>query len=491
MNIHLQLDRNSEHSLQDQLFEQLRQMILTGILKPNSRLIATRFLAEQIGVSRTTVLLVYERLISEGYLETRPAVGTFVSPTPPADTPPADSKLASPHASNLDVPRQASLRPAMLHGMADTHVKTPDGYIDFSPLQYELSQLLPPKTWLRGIRSVLEGGEKAITAPPLAGVRPLRQAICDHLVATRGLAVSPDQVVIVSGRQQACSFIAHLFQHRGDRVVLESPCDGHLTTFFGFRDAEIVPVPVDGEGLETDRLPDGEVSLAYVSPARQNPTGGTMPVARRKALIEWARAAGSYVVEDDTDGDLLYFGAPPPPLMALDPYGLAFFMGSFAKSLGSGMAFAYLVSPPEFVEAILALKVFADGGRQWLEQMVVADLLNSGQYDHHLRRLRKQNLERRDCLIDALRSHFGDVRLMGTEIGSQLTWILPEEFPDARVLCGVARAHGVILKHAASARGMHPESAERFDRAVLIGYGHLPIDQIRTGIARLADAITL
>ncbi len=487
MNMQLQLDRESWIPLQDQLFEQLRQMIVRGTLKPNSRVVATRFLAEQIGVSRTTILLAYERLISEGYLETRPAIGTFVSARPPETT-----KRDSSYGADSNVSRQASLRPSIFNSAAFRPPKTPEGFINFSPQLYETERLLPEKLWLKGIRNVFESAEGALQIPPPpAGVEQLRRVIVDHLAVTRGLVVSPDQVIIVDGSHQACSFVAHLFQRRGDAVVLESPGDDHIATFFEARGAELVPVPVDENGIETDRLPNISACLAYVSPARQNPIGGTLPLRRREALIEWARKAGCYLIEDDSDGDLRYFGMPPPPLMTLDPYGLVFLVGSFSKTLGAGLGLGYLVVPPEFVDGILTIKTFAEGGRQWLEQMVIADLLAGGQYDHHLRRLRKQNLERRDCLLAELRTHFGDVRLIGTEVGSQLSWVLPDEFPIAKVLCEVARAHGVILKGVVD-RFAAPQPANQFhDRTLLIGYANLPMARILQGIARLAEALTL
>lgn len=487
MNMQLQLDRSSDVPLQDQLFEQLRRMILLGQLKPNSRVIATRFLAEQIGVSRTTVLIAYERLISEGYLETRPAVGTFVSATQPEY-----GRLESGPAANSNVPRQASLRPAAFAGLSAHPPEAEDGAIDFTPSQTERAPLLSPKLWLKGIRNVFENVGDAICNPqPPAGVPALRQVIADRLATTRGMVVTPEQVIVVDGRQQACNFVSHLFQRRGERVVVECPGDEHAALFFAARGAELAAVPVDEQGLVTDELPKGPASLAYVTPARQDPLGGTLPLARREALIEWAREACCYVIEDDGDGELRYFGSSPPPLMALDPYGLVFHVGSFFKTLGAGLGLAYLVVPPEFTAAVLAIKSFAEGGRQWLEQMVIADLLASGQYDHHLRRLRKQNLLRRDCLIEALRSHFGSIRLIGTDVGTQLTWLLPDEFPAAGVLCDIARAHGVILKSASPGLSAQNLKCRLHDRALLLEYANIPIENLRHGIARLAQAINL
>jgi GntR family transcriptional regulator / MocR family aminotransferase len=482
MNLPLQLDRGASIPLQDQLFEQLRQLILTGKLKPNSRIIATRFLAEQVGVSRTTVLLAYERLISEGYLETRPAIGTFV-----CSAPPGRPKLDSAQNSFSDIPRQALLHPAVFGGSPMPRPQIPDDIIDFNPSRFDASHLLPAKVWLQRMRNVFEHEPDGLAKPqPAAGIQSLQRVIVDYLAATRGIMASPEQVIIVVGRRQACSLVAHLFQRRGDHVVVESPGDESVVAFFEARGADLIPVPVDEHGLETDRLPQGPVSLAYVTPARQNPLGGTMPQARRGALLGWAREAGAYLIEDDSDSEFRYHGTTPQPLAALDPYGLVFYTGSFAKTLGAGLGLGYLVVPPEFADAIVAIKSMAEDSCPWLEQMVVADLLTSGEYDHHLRRVRKIYLERRDCLIHALRTHFGDIRLIGVEIGTQLTWLLPEHIPSALALCDVARTHGVNMECVIG----EPAGACRYhDKALIFGFAALTPEKLRQGIARLADAL--
>ena len=485
MNLPLQLDRSAPVPLQDQLFEQLRQLILTGKLKPNSRIIATRFLADQAGVSRTTVLLAYERLISEGYLETRPAVGTFVCAAPPQQT----THGAVPR-SGPDIPRQASLHPAIFNGSLTARPPVPNDYIDFSPSRFDGSHLLPSKTWLQGMRNVFADDPDGLARPqPAAGVPLLRQVIVDYLSATRGIMALPEQVIVVVGRRQASSLVAHLFQRRGDRVVIESPGDKDIIGFFNARHAELIHVPVDEHGLETDRLPQGSVSLCYVTPARQNPLGGTLTHSRRIALLDWARAAGAYLIEDDSDSELRYHGTTPQPLAALDPYGLVFYTGSFAKTLGAGLGLGYLVVPTEFVEPVVAIKSMAEDGCPWLEQMVVADLLASGEYNHHLRRIRRVYLERRDCLAQSLRSHFGDIHLIGMELGTQLTWLLPDRFRSAQELCAVAHRSGLNIEYVSDETASAAGICRYHDKALMFGYAALTTEQLRQGIARFAEVV--
>jgi GntR family transcriptional regulator/MocR family aminotransferase len=482
MNLPLQLDRSASEPLQDQLFEKLRQLILSGRLKPNTRVIATRFLAEQVGVSRRTVLFAYERLIAEGYLETRPAIGTFVSPTPPAQ-----AKLETASTALNDVPRQAALYPASLRATNfDGRTNGPSVPIDFMPLRQDGSLVLPQKIWLRWMRDTMMSDPLVFGRPaPIGGAESLREVIANYLGATRGILASPDQIIIVSGRRQAASLVAHLFQRQNDRVVVETPGDPAISDFFRLRGASVMPVPVDSEGLQIGCLPKGRTALAYVTPARQNPIGGIMPQSRRSELIEWAREAGAYLIEDDCDGDLRHQGAAQAPLAALDSYGLVFHVGSFAKTLGAGLALGYLLVPPEFIDEILAIKAMANEGGQHFEQLVVSNLIAGGEYDHHLRRLRKIYLERRDALILALKARLGDITLLGTECGTQMSWVLPDDVVSASALHQATLARGVrvgaIKEEAAQKSGFD-------DRTIVLGYPDLSTDRLREGVAILADA---
>ena len=287
MNLPLQLDRGDATPLRDQLFEQLRRLIVGGMLKPNARVIATRFLAEQVGVSRTTVLLAYERLISEGYLETRPAIGTFVSARLPQEPRPDSARALVP-----DIPRQASLYPAMVNGFVALQEPTARKRDRFHAVALGRQQPLDLQGLAEGHAQRARAGARGVCRsaacrrPPRAAARGGGSLGGD--ARHHGLAGTGDR----RGRpRQACSFVAHLFQRPNGPVVLESPGDPEIAAFFKARHAELVPVAVDEHGLETEKLPHGPVSLAYVTPARQNPLGGILPLPRREALIAWAREA--------------------------------------------------------------------------------------------------------------------------------------------------------------------------------------------------------
>ncbi len=487
MQIPIHLDRASSQPLQDQLFEQMRQLIVSGKLKPNSRIIATRFMAEQVGVSRTTVLLVYERLISEGYLETRPTVGTFVSAALP-DAP--VQKQLRPAMPQESLSRQAASRPTIFNRFLPSPVEGAPSQFDFCRALPD-SGLLPSKIWLRSTQRIVEqhGAGAADPLPP-EGLLTLRQALADWLAARRGITITPEQVVIVSGFRQAYAILSHMFQKRGNRVVVESPGSEVLIHFLNSRGASLFPVPVDHQGLMTEHLPeDTPVSLACVTPARQNPIGGTLPLHRREKLIAWAQKTGAYIIENDSDSDLSYQGMTPS-LAALDAYGLVFHVGSFAKTLGAGLCLGYIVAPVEFTETVIALKAMSDDGCSWIGQRVLADFIASGGYDQHLRRLRRTLIARRTCLIQALESHFGTLDLIGADAGTQVTWVLPTEFPSARTIRDLARAQSILVyalpEEDASLATPHPAYG---DRVLVLSYAALAERQIEQGVARLARAL--
>jgi GntR family transcriptional regulator/MocR family aminotransferase len=484
MHLPIALDRDRAEPLQNQLYEQLRGLIIARRLKANSRLIATRFLAEKLGISRTTVLLAYERLISEGYLETRPAVGTFVCSVLP-DLAPAPQINDN---RTVDLLPQMMFRPPLLRNIPPVREASEPAAIDFwgGPD----FRAFPLRTWQRINQHVLEWYGKGISRPPpSAGIGPLRNAIADWLAAHRGIVVDSEQIIIVAGAQQAYNIAARLFLKPGDRVVIEAPGHSEASCLFESLGASQYPVPVDEHGILIEHLPDGPTSLGYVTPSHQNPIGGTLPIERRELLIEWARNAGAYLIEDDCDGDFRYRGMGPPSLKSLDPYGLTLYTGTFSKTLGAGLRLGYLVVPLELAPAAIAVKALLDNGSPWLEQMVLAEFIISGEYDRHLRRVRKTYLERRDCLISALRAHFGDVQLAGVDAGTHLAWLLPPSLPPAATIQEAARLRGIGVYTVLDNPITTPFERRYADNTLLLGYSSLEPHQIRDGIAGIASAL--
>ncbi len=483
MQLPIELDSHLAEPLQNQLYEQLRALIISKRLKPNSRLIATRFLAESLGVSRTTVLLAYERLIAEGYVETRPAVGTFVCGTLPDIVP---TCAAAPHS--VEVLPQSELRPPVFLGPSPPALPERRPLIDF--WNGPDFRIFPLRTWQRITQHVLECFGKGLSqVSPVSGVPPLKQAISEWLASHRGIVVDPEQVIVVTGCQQAHHIAAQMFLRRGDRVVVEWPCPEAVSHLFDSLGAVQCAVPVDENGIDVDHLPSGPVTLAYVTPSHQNPLGGTLPTDRRERLIQWARQAGAYLIDNHCDGECRYRGMGPPSLKSLDPYGLVLCSGSFASNLGAGLRLGYLVVPQELVPSAVAVKTLLDQGNPWLEQMVLAEFIASGEYDRHLRRVRKVYMERRDCLIGRLQRHFGEPQLFGTDAGYHVTWLLPSEFPSASVVQDLARQRGIGIYTINTKGPLSHVPCHYASNALVLGYSSLDERQIQEGVDGLAAVL--
>ncbi len=486
MELPIALDRGSKQSLQAQLHEQIRRLILGARLKPGTPVPASRILASQLGVSRNTVVLAYERLEAEGYLQTRGAIGTYVNLELP------ENCLTARRPESVATSRMhgsARHRPIAFEGRAQTIVNDKRLACDFW-LGRPDPRSFPLKAWRRLINRTLTTAGACLTEyRDPAGLIDLRKAIADHLGPTRGINVGPDQIVIVAGCQEGFNLTARLLLREGMSVAIENPAyQGAACLYESYR-ARLVPVGVDDNGLCVDALPDSGAALLYVTPSRQYPMGFTLPLERRLHLLDWARRTGTRIVEDDYDGDFRYQGSPITALMGLDSHGYVLHLGTFSRSLGAGLRLGYLVVPKHLVEATRQVKALLDNGHSWLEQAVLAEFIARGGYENHLRRIRQSYAERRNCLIDSLQRHFGDVTVSGTECGMHLAWHLPRHLPRAAELQAVAAEHGVGIYTLESGGACDLGGCAYAERTVLLGFSSLDERQIRDGIERIAAAI--
>lgn len=473
-------------TLQEQICRQIRHGILSGVVALGSRVPTSRDLARRIGISRNTVTLAYERLIGEGYLHTRPASGTFVAKVLPQDDrlpAPADSAIAAPAPRRQ---RQAERRPPLRPAGEGAGTSEQAWPVDFW-LGVADPDLFPLKEWRRHVLSTLDHhGGRIGYPPPSGGVLRLRRAMAQWLGEHRGVETTADEVLVVSGSQQAFNVAGRLFIRPGERVVVEAPCHQDAVQVFEAMGAELVAVPVDESGLRVDCLPSGPVALAYVTPAHQHPVGGVLPLDRRLQLIEWARRTGAYIIEDDIGGEFHYDGAPPPTLKSLDPYGLVLYCATFSLTLGAGLRLGGMVLPAELTVAALAAKKSFDNGSPWLEQMALANLIESGAYTRHVARVRRICREKRDVLIGALQRHFGEIRLTGTEAGTHVGWLLPDGAPVAATFRRAALEQGIGV-HVAPRSPVNDVADRRHtEGAIYLGYASLRRDQIAEAVDRLA-----
>lgn len=489
MQLPIRIDLESPHTLQAQIVGGFHDLIRGGRLRPGSEVPSSRELSEQLHVSRNTVVEAYELLIEEGYLDTQPAVGTFVAERMPDDA--FAVGIAQPLGRTPSHHRIVNLPlPYTGRGPPGLHAS------DRGPIPYDFAlgrtdpRSFPERTWRRLILDCLGGAATRMSEyiDP-AGLPELRQLITNLLGPARGMVVSAEQVIIVAGCQQGLNLAAHLFLGTGARVAMEAPCYRGAAFLFESYGGKLLPVPVDKLGMDLGQLPEPPVKLVYVTPSHQFPTGVTLPLDRRIALLEWAARVGAYILEVDYGADFRYEDSPLPSLQALDRYGCVIYMSSFSPSIGPGLRLGYMVVPRNLIRAATTIKALTDNGLPWLEQATLAAFIRDGSLANHLRRIRHTYRGRRDALIAALHRHFGEVEISGAECGEHLVWRLPRGLPSAPALQTLARAHGVGVHCLEDSPAWLYEQMEDRDRILLLGYPSLTEEQIVEGVARLAAAV--
>ncbi len=505
------LSLTPDHHLQQQIFEQLRALIVSNRLLPGSRMPSSRMMAEQFDISRMTVLLTYERLIAEGYVETRPAAGTFVA-RPPAHAPPVEpadlSALSVAHSqvSHGQFAGADEGTQCRSWSHAGRGIIEPECRVDLAD-----PSLFPARRWRSLMRSWLDRIAAQGSAEHAAGSPALREAISGWLSASRGMVVSPDQIMLAKSRQQAIHLAAHLAAHRCEgrraiarsndqhqevgacpvagnagpahdarsRIVVEDPCDAIAAAGLGLEGGALLRIPVDENGLCTDQLPAEEIALVHVTPEHQRPLGVVLSRDRRMTLLAWAAHAGALILEEDVDGELRYGTMDIPPLFALDRSERVIMLGGFGISLGPWVDVAYLVLPRWLMPFAVAARRLIDDSRCSLEQMALAEFLAGGGYARHLHRFTKACGSRRDTLLEALRSHFGErTRIWGHRAGLHLVWFAPPEFGSPAFVATTARRQGL---HAAALG----------NDAVLLGFGMPDETHIERGVRLLAENLAM
>lgn len=465
----------------------LRAQMADGTLAVGARLPSTRALAEDLGVARSTVTTAYEQLAAEGFLAT--AGGRA-------------ARVAAPLA--LNVATEAGSVPTLLdtsllsaYGRRVVSMELPQvpeptpARIDFL-YGAVASRDFPALAWKRAYQAELVRRQQKLYYAAPEGDAALRQALQGYLRRARGLSCSAEQIVIVQGAQQALDLCARLLLEPETAYVFEEPGYAMARRCFEATGARLVPVPVDALGMDTACLPDDtQVRLAYVTPSHQFPLGGILPIGRRSELLHWAQRQGAWIIEDDYDGEFRYGQRPIDALQSIDSEGRVIYVGTFSKALSPQLRLGYLVLPTLLVPLFRKAKRIADRHAPVMEQRVLAELIDSGAYERHVRRIRRENERRRSALLDAIRRYLPvDAKVGGTAAGLHIVLWLPSLMPRHEPqLTAAAWAAGVGV-YAVSPLFAHPQAAMPPRPAgFTLGYASLTLEQIDEGIRRLADVI--
>jgi GntR family transcriptional regulator / MocR family aminotransferase len=450
LDVLLRLDRGRA-PLRAQIEDQLRDAVRGGRLASGAALPSSRALARELGVSRGVVVEAYAQLVAEGYLVSRQGAPTRVS------------EAASPGPGAA--PAAAGERPPRF---------------DFRTGRPDVS-LFPRTAWLASLRRALRDAPDArFDYGDPRGAPELRGALARYLGRVRGVVCDPERVVVTSGMAQGMALFARSLTPGGaQRIAMEDPSSAPGRAQLASNGLEIVPVPVDGDGLEVDRLP--AVDAVMVTPAHQFPLGVVLAPDRRAALLDWAALTGAVVLEDDYDAEYRYDRQPVGAVQGLAP-DLVAYAGSISKTLAPGLRLGWLVVPERLIDAVTSAKASDDLGTPVVEQLALADFLERGQLDRHLRRTRTVYRDRRDALVTALGRLLPECTIAGVAAGLHLVVRLPAGTDEQAVL-DAARARGLGLS------GISEHRIEPGAPALLLGYGRLPEPTVEPAVRALADSL--
>jgi GntR family transcriptional regulator / MocR family aminotransferase len=478
------VDRTSAKPLHRQIYDAYRVLIVGGSLQPGQQIPSTRALASDLKVSRIPVLTAYAQLLAEGYFEARTGAGTFVCSSLPdqiaraesnsvkAIPVPPESRVIARRTSVLPPPPQ----PSPWFGLGAFSVSHA-AYNEFpihvwSNLTLRHTRKLPP--------IALHYGEAM-------GSEPLRDAVCAYLRTARGARCDPQQVMIVSGSQQALEISARVLLDPGSAVWVEEPgywLTRRVLTFAGCR---LVPVPVDREGLNVAAgIKKGrKARAAYVAPSHQFPLGVTMSASRRLQLLDWAERSQAWIVEDDYDSEYRYDSMPIASLQGLDSRARVIYIGTFSKVLFPSLRMGYMVIPKDLVHRFQEARRTIDISPPYLNQAVVTDFIREGHFARHIRRMRQLYGERRTVLVERLREEFGSaMEVLGSEAGMFLAVAFPKRSSDVEIAMHAAREKLWL----APLSPYYLEEPSR--RGFLLGFGGVSAEDIPLEVRRLKGVLS-
>jgi GntR family transcriptional regulator/MocR family aminotransferase len=518
------LDRSGEaaEGLTRQIYAQVRQAILSGRLRAGDRLPPSRALAQELDVARLTVATAYDWLRAEGYVSGRVGAGTFVAPVfegyAPVERDEAEARaterVSAPARPATTAEGHEPLRPALTEwarriqaipligaGSLDGGM---DGGMDGAEFDFRPSigaaDLFPWARWRRIVAwqdtadplaelrtQARERAARAGRWDALLGPLETRAAIAAWLRRSRAVRCDPDQLLIASSVQQVLALLARLLVEPGQPLLVEDPSYIGFHAAFLAEGAALRGIPVDESGIRVEALPEpgtsGELAsarLLIVTPSHQYPTGVTLSLERRMALIEWARRAGATLVEDDYDGDLRLEGQPLEALRGLDERDEVIYLGTFAKALYPAARLAFAALPRWLIEPVARARAASDRHPAWRDALAIARFIEAGELERHLARVRRVYRGRRDALVAALHAELGDIAQVGpAEAGIHLLATLPAGTDDV-ALTVQARARGLAI----APLSQHYQAQAR--PGLLLGFGAMSEERLTEGVRRLA-----
>lgn len=466
--IPVQTSAEAKMPLYEQIYLYLKEEIRSGRLKYGVRLPSTRLLAENLKVSRSTTQMAYDQLLSEGYIESRPCKGYFV----------------------LDIRELVEIRETVVNEFfGEEQEKKNKWKIDFSPRGIDLESF-PYGTWRRISKKILVDDKKELfLSGNHQGEPSLREAIGNYLHTARGVRVSPEQIVLGAGNEY---LLMLLYQILGkDRVIgMENPTYKQAYFVFHSLGYQVMPISMDAQGIQVDKLEESGADVAYVMPSHQHPMGIVMPVRRRMELLNWAaRKEGRYIIEDDYDSEFRYRGKPIPALQGSDREGRVIYIGTFSRSIAPAIRISYMVLPQNLLHSYRQNCGFYASTVSRIDQNILYEFLVSGAYERHLNRMRAIYKAKHDILLSKIRPLEKKFEILGENAGVHILLRVREkggETVSEQELVERAAAYGVRV-YGLSGFFIHPNH-NGYPAMLVLGYANLTESEIEEGMELLKTA---
>ena len=458
----LKLDKNSNTPVYLQIYQQLKDQIISGELKTGERLKATRILSEEYHLSRNTVLSAYQQLESEGFVRSVIGSGFYVE----------------------DLPEYRGNKPVEIPFRSKENDQKECTY------DFRYGSIEPNVYRSRSFRKALkEAMEKLENRDSLSdgdpqGTYGLREAICEHLREVRGVNASAEQIIITSGHHYSISLLQKLIPAKIRDLLIEDP--GHRDSRAVFEEAgyRIVPIPLDDNGIIVEKVMSHRNSIAYVTPSHQFPLGMILPIARRLQLLKWAKESDSYIIEDDYDSELRYREQPVDALFSLDENERVIYLGSFSKSLSPDLRVSYIVLPGSFPLSSIH-EHLPSSSSSLLVQMTLENYLRSGEYRKRIARVRNLLRKKHTMIIESLRDHYGDdTEIFGIGGGTHFVLRFPTDKSQKEII-SFFRERDIAVYPTEDCYCQKKED----DPSILIGYSGIPLDRLQEYLEHFTQAL--
>lgn len=461
--IHIQLNPESDKCLYEQIYEFVRDEIRAGNLLQNEKLPSSRYLAEYLQVSRTTVDMAYGQLVSEGYLEARPQKGYFVCAI--EELYDIQAKTDDAHKQKQNVDNKKSFR------------------YDFSPNKIDMS-LFPYATWKKITKNILVDAKSSMFAlGEPQGDLELRTTIGRYLHASRGVNCKPEQIIIGAGNDYLLLLLEKILG-RHVPIAMENPSYKRAYQIFKSFAYPVSLLPMDESGIQMDALKESEAEVAYVMPAHQYPTGIVMPIGRRLELLKWAsEEENRYIIEDDYDSEFRYRGKPIPSLQASDKYGKVVYIGTFSKAIAPAIRISYMVLPEKLMERYHQNCDFYSSTVSRIDQTILNEFIRDGYFERYLNKMRKHYRMKHELMLNELKAFEKDFVISGEDAGLHIL-LTDKKGRSEQELWELANNAGIKVYRMQDAY-LETKTPVRTEATMILGYASLSQEQIIEGLRLL------